>query len=416
MLPDINYDRPRTALERVIVSAVHAMKDEGYPDCTCVRRCLIWRHLLKFAAERNIDNMTAELYGEFLVARQPPVPLSERAMRRRMEPTRSAMQSLMYFATHGVWKSRFLTKTRPVLPVLFAQDLRAYLDDLENVRHLSPRTVRARQDVLEQFFVFLEGGGVIRWTDMTASQITAFFASTTHLRAVSLETRSYVLRLFFRFLLATDKVDRDWSAHVPRFRRFMDQGIPSVWPGNKVATLLNSIARKSPCGKRDYAMLLLASRLGMRSGDIRTLRLDSLRWDDERIEYVQDKTGRKATLPLTEEVGTALIDYLLHGRPRSLHREVFLRVKAPYRPLGPAMDYIIKGLCRKAKVELPSGHAGMHSLRHTLAQQLLSNETPLETIAGILGHTTLNVTRVYAKVDLKQLRTAALDPEEVYHA
>jgi integrase len=183
-----------------------------------------------------------------------------------------------------------------------------------------------------------------------------------------------------------------------------------------VDALLKSINRKSPCGKRDYAILLLAARLGMRAGDIRTLRLDSLRWDDERIEYTQGKTGRKTTLPLTEEVGTALIDYLLHGRPHSVHREVFLRAKAPYRPLSPAMDRIIKGRCRDAKVKLPPGHAGMHSLRHTLAQRLLSNETPLETIAGILGHTSLNATRVYAKVNLKQLRTAALDPEEVYHA
>jgi len=415
MLPDIDYEQPQTALECVIVRALHTMKKEGYPDCTRARHCRIWRHLIKFAAERSMHSMTAQLYEDFLEAYEAASPLMGRALQGRVAPARQAMQSLMHFATYGVWKSRFSMKTRPVLPVSFAQDLHAYLEHLHE-RHLSPRTVRARRDVVEELSVFLESEGVTNWTDMAASQITAFFASRAHLNAVSLETRSYILRLFFRFLLATGKVGRDWSVHVPCFRRPRDQAVPVVWPRSSVDALLKSINRKSPCGKRDYAILLLAARLGMRAGDIRTLRLDSLRWDDERIEYTQGKTGRKTTLPLTEEVGTALIDYLLHGRPHSVHREVFLRAKAPYRPLSPAMDRIIKGRCRDAKVKLPPGHAGMHSLRHTLAQRLLSNETPLETIAGILGHTSLNATRVYAKVNLKQLRTAALDPEEVYHA
>jgi len=412
MLPDINYDQPQTALEHVIVKALHTMRNEGYPDSTCAQRRLIWRHLLKFAAERNENSMTAQLHEEFLAAYEAAGAPTQ----RRVAPAMWAMQSLMHFATYGVWRSRFSMKPRPVLPVSFSQDLRAYLEYLKNERHLSATTLRARRDALEQFLVFLDSKGVTQWPDMAASQITAFFALATHLKAVTLEGRSYTLRLFFRFLLATGKVDRDWSAHVPCFRSFMDQAVPVVWPRSSVDALLKSVDRKSPCGKRDYAMLLLATRLGMRAGDIRSLRLDSLCWDDARIEFTQGKTGRKATLPLTEEVGMALIDYLLHGRPRSPHREVFLRAKAPYRPMVYAMDHIMRKHRREAKVKLPPGHAGMHSLRHTLAHRLLCNDTPLETIAGILGHTSLNATRVYAKVDLKQLRTAALDPEEVYHA
>jgi len=412
MFPDINFNQPQTALECLIVKALHTMENEGYPESTCAQRRLIWRHFLKFATERNVKRLTAQVQEEFLAVYEAAGSRSH----RRVAPARWAMQSLIHFATHGVWKSRFVMKSRPALPVSFAQDLSAYLEYLENERHLSPVTVRDRRDALEQFLVFLDSKGVAQWSDMMASQITAFFALATHLKAVSLEARSYTLRLFFRFLFAAGRIDRDWSANVPRFRSFMEQTVPVIWPRNSVDALLKSIDRTSPCGKRDYAMLLLAARLGMRAGDIRTLLLESLYWDDARIEFTQGKTGRKATLPLTEEVGTAIIDYLLHGRPRSRHREVFLRAKAPYRPMVYAMDHIMRKHRREAKVKLPPGHVGMHSLRHTLAQRLLSNDTPLETIAGILGHVSLNATRVYAKVDLKQLRTAALDPEEVYHA
>ena len=417
MLPDINYEQPQTALESVIVRALRTMNDEGYSDHTCTEHRLIWRHLLKFAAKRNINDVTPQLYEEFLAAHKRTRTIAGRARQKHgSAAAQQAMQSLVHFATYGVWKHRFTMKPRPALSVVFAQDLHAYLEYLVNERHLSSATVRGRRNVLEQFFLSLETKGFTEWTGLTASLITAFFTPTGHQKSVTLEVRSYALRLFFQFLFATGKVKRDWSLDVPHFRGFMDQAVPVVWPPHTVDALLQSVDRKSSCGKRNYAILLLAARLGIRASDIRALRLDSIHWNDDQIEFTQRKTGRKATLPLTEEVGKALIDYLLHGRPHSPHREVFLRIQAPFRPLGPFLRCIIKNQCRKAGITLPQGRMGLHSLRHALAQRLLFNDTPLETIADILGHTSLNATRVYAKVDLKQLRTAALDIEEVYHA
>jgi len=163
-------------------------------------------------------------------------------------------------------------------------------------------------------------------------------------------------------------------------------------------------------------MLLLACRLGMRAGDIRKLRLESLRWDDARIEYAQSKTGARVVLPLTEEIGHALTDYLIHGRPSTGRREVFLRARAPFGPLGDSLGHIIGQYRPPHKMAFPGQRAGMHSLRHTLATQLLTKDVPLETIAAILGHATLDATRTYAKVNIPQLQTAAIDTEELFHA
>jgi integrase len=192
-----------------------------------------------------------------------------------------------------------------------------------------------------------------------------------------------------------------------------------VWSQRQVAALLAAVDRSSPCGKRDYAILLLAARLGMRASDIRGLCLDHLLWDQARIEMSQTKGGGRLSLPLTEEVGAALIDYLRHGRPPTHYREVFLRVNAPFQPFAGDnnLHYIITTYRQRAGIALPAqSRRGLHSLRHSVASRLLETGTSLETISSILGHLSPESTRIYTKVDIEALRSAALDPEEVAHA
>jgi site-specific recombinase XerD len=125
------------------------------------------------------------------------------------------------------------------------------------------------------------------------------------------------------------------------------------------------------------------------------------------------------SLPLTDEIGTALIDYLKHGRPSTHYREVFLKIHAPIEPFGRdnTLHYIITTYRRRAGIALPAqSRCGLHSLRHTVASRLLEVGTSLETISSFLGHMSLESTRVYTKVDIETLRSAALDPDEVDHA
>jgi integrase len=206
---------------------------------------------------------------------------------------------------------------------------------------------------------------------------------------------------------------------LPKIRVPRDAAIPSVWDHELVIRLLAAVDRSSAKGKRDYAILLLACRLGLRAGDIRRLKLDQLHWDDSTIEVTQSKTGMPLILPLTTEVGEALIDYLKSGRPQAVHREVFLKVNPPFDPFGADsnLHYIVTYWRRLARVKFRTAQKrGMHSLRHTLATRLLEKGTPFPTIAEILGHTSLESTRIYAKADVEALRNVALDPEEVNHA
>jgi len=206
---------------------------------------------------------------------------------------------------------------------------------------------------------------------------------------------------------------------VPKVRLRQDARIPSVWRKEDVEALLATVDRGSPVGKRDYAILLLAARLGLRVGDIRDLRLDDINWEKSQIKVIQAKTGVHLHLPLTEEVGNAIIDYLRHGRPPTEQRVIFLRHNAPFEPFGPEnnLHHIITAYRQRAGIKLPElCKRGLNALRHSVASRLLEVGTPLQEISHIMGHLSLDTTRIYTKVDIENLRRVALDPEDVRYA
>ena len=165
-------------------------------------------------------------------------------------------------------------------------------------------------------------------------------------------------------------------------------------------------------------MLLLASRLGLRVGDLRRLKLDDLDWEASTVTVAQAKTGAALTLPVSEEVGEALIDYLRFGRPAVEHREVFLKLKPPLGPFSynNHLYHVVGHWRRAAGIEFRTQQRqGFHSLRHTLATHLLREQTPINVISDILGHATSASTFIYAKADTETLRGAALDTEGMHH-
>ncbi len=226
------------------------------------------------------------------------------------------------------------------------------------------------------------------------------------------------MRGFLQFLLLRGILQRDLSHVLPKIRIPRDATIPSVWDPELLVRLLKVVDRSSPKGKRDYAILLLACRLGLRLGDIRTLTLDNLNWEAATIEITQSKTLAPLCLPLTEEVGESLIDYLKSGRPPTDQREVFLTLTPPFLPFSETdnLHRIVKHWKDLAGIHFRTKQRhGLHSLRHTLATQLLREQTPFHVIAEILGHATTASTLIYAKADVEALRTAALNTEEVRH-
>lgn len=271
---------------------------------------------------------------------------------------------------------------------------------------------------ITRFFRFLIASGVKDISGVSPSRISDFAASQVH---YSPKTTAHILtniRMLLRFLYLREYLPEDLSGVVPRVRYYQTR-IPSVWKSDDVEKILAVVDRANPCGKRDYAMILLAARLGVRIGDIREMRLEHLRWDTGNIEMSQSKTGQPLVLPILDDVGWALIDYLKHGRPPAQCSEVFVRHNAPFGPLGSSNNIhnVISKYFRLAGVPIPRGKRhGLHSLRHTLASRLLEQHVPLTTISEIMGHLTSRSTRMYVKINVEALRDCALDPEELIDA
>jgi integrase len=190
--------------------------------------------------------------------------------------------------------------------------------------------------------------------------------------------------------------------------------IPSVWDPGEVARIVEAIDRGNPCGKRDYAIILLITRLGLRGVDVRRLEFADFDWPGNRLFVTQAKTGHRVQLPLLKEVGWAVIDYIRHGRPACDCPQVFVRHLAPVGPFSD-QDHLHQILVKHARVaHVPVSEKrrhGMHSLRHSLATRLMEGGTPVEQIADILGHQSVQSTGVYLKSSLGLLERCALDPD-----
>jgi integrase/recombinase XerD len=203
----------------------------------------------------------------------------------------------------------------------------------------------------------------------------------------------------------------DLPGKVPNVSYRRDARIPSAFPKKDVRKILEAVDRGNPIGKRDYAILLLASKLGIRSGDIRNLKFSNIHWEKNTIQLTMSKTRKQITFPLLEDIVLAIIDYLKYGRPQSVSDIIFLRHIAPIHMLASStMTCIAKRYINLAGIYAkPKQSQGLHALRHSLASTLLEDGAPLPVISEILGNTNSRTTGIYLKIDLKQLRKCALE-------
>jgi integrase/recombinase XerD len=186
--------------------------------------------------------------------------------------------------------------------------------------------------------------------------------------------------------------------------------MPSIPRGiapDQVRRLLSQIDRSNAIGRRDYAILLLLARLGLRSGEVAFLELEDIDWKGGCLS-VRGKAGRRTQLPVPKDVGDAIVAYLRHGRPGSASRRVFLRAKAPVRGFLTqcAVGTIVRHALLRHGIEAPT--TGAHQFRHGLATEMLRQGASLTDIGGLLGHKSPETTKIYTKVDLDALRTLAL--------
>jgi site-specific recombinase XerD len=276
----------------------------------------------------------------------------------------------------------------------------------------SASTVRTYGTLAGEFVAFVGTRGGLARCD--AGAVEAFVATLTGYQVKTVEQKLRAVRSFIRFAAADGLLDAAVLDAVPAVRASKQARVPSVWDPGHVAWILDAIDRSDPCGKRDYAIILLITRLGLRGIDVTRLEFADFDWPGNWLCVMQAKTTHRVQLPLLKEVGWAVIDYIRHGRPVCDCPQVFIRHLAPIGPFSD-QDHLHQILVKHARVaHVPISEKrrhGMHSLRHTLATKLMEDGTPVEQIADILGHQSTQSTGVYLKSSLGLLAKCALDPD-----
>ena len=413
---DVARDRP---LGQLVADALDQLEKLGYSRRSQRRYRTIWQRLIAFSHQRDLgDTFSEDLAMRFMDAyrlRADEAIEPKEGWRRHVV---FCIRVLAAFARDGRIERCRTNLQKLQIPPAMKKPLCDYEIYGRDRLYLRPSTLSLRIRELAIFLGFLGSRNLETFDELQPADLSAFVIWRPHLRPKTIARILSDVRSFLKFLTLKGVLQRDFSAVLPTIRVPQDAAIPSVWDPELLARLLNAVDRSSPRGKRDYAILLLACRLGLRLGDIRALRLENLNWEAAIIDIIQSKTGAPLQLPLTEEVGEALIDYLRAGRPQTERREVFLKLTPPFAPFSENNNLyqIVTHWRELAGIAFRSKHRhGLHSLRHTLATELLRAETPFHVISEILGHATTTSTLIYAKADVEALRSAALDTEEMAH-
>ena len=221
----------------------------------------------------------------------------------------------------------------------------------------------------------------------------------------SLDTVKRCIKRFHKFLFAVGKASEDFQA-VFSFTVPTEHKLKKPADLDEVAQVLSSINRETTIGKRDYAIILLAVVTGIRSVDITELTFDKIDWINGEIVVIQSKTNQSVALPLTTDVGQALQDYILNGRPRSTLPNIFLRTKSPFLQMGRTLPYQIYNGYRQ-KLGLPK--SPFHGLRRAVGSNMVISGVPVTTVAQVLGHSSIEPTKQYISLDSVHLKECALD-------
>ena len=406
-------NQPKTTIQEAVNLVLEDMKRLDYASFTIGQYRYCYNGLVRYMENNGERYYTAEIglgyieekFGikaEGFFGTQPP----------NVSYTMRALQVLWDYIEYG----SMVVKIRPgkkefICPIQFKNEYAAHENEIQ--KH-TPMSRQSHIGTIKKFLIFLNDAGIKTSSGITIEHILKFITSYSGCSTRYLATIVSVLKGYLKMLLAKGFISCDLTIGLPKIKITRGGFLPSSWKKEDVQKMLATIDRNNPEGKRDYAILLIITRLGLRVGDIRNLKLSSLNWSRKEITIITQKTKQPHTMPIFDDIGWALIDYLKNGRPKTTSGNVFIRHKAPYNAFSDfnSLNRMLGRRMNRAGVKVV-GKQGLHSLRSTLARVMLENGAPLPVVSEALTHQNIQTTSIYVHIDFEGLKRCALDPEEV---
>lgn len=381
------------------------MQKKGYSPLTMRGLENVWDALLRYASTVPATSFDEKFREEFLRA--------EYGFRMDLEYTMyrvsRALELLKNYIEFGVVTGfskkglhEFIDGYRPLMTA-FA--------DGEARRGLAEGSMKSLWSRLYRLHLFFIDKGADTFDTVTRDMINDFIKYLAPYSTTYVSENLRMLRRLCLYAFQNNYHSEDLSGCVPFVKNSRQQRLPAVFTEDETAKILSSFDRENPMGKRNYAIFLLAARMGLRSCDIKALEFGFINWTEKTVSFTQKKTKKYLTLPLPDDVGWAIIDYLKNGRPVSDSKYVFIQHTPPYGQYKDLRNVLVKQM-RKAGIETPANkRIGMHCFRHSLATAMLENGVPLPVISQTLGHADIASTEVYLRINISQLRLCALEVE-----
>jgi len=405
-MDNLAYNLPITEL---IANLDAYMVQNGYAPSTMRRFRQAWNALKNLSLQEGSIYFTKEL-GYKLLREHYHIEPYDLNMSDFKKHTRRAVMLLLEYQISG-------TIAKPNLrfdhsfPENYAEIGKSYLSHLKNDCHLRDSTIRNHSIRILKAFQFFESHGINSVAEVSEDCITSYIMTFAGLTREYIRGVVQTIKAFFDFAFSEGITTTQFS--FPFISTYKDRKIPEYYTGEEIRSILNAVDRANPLGKRNYAMILLAARCGFRISDIINLKLNNIDFTQNTISIIQTKTSKPLVLDLLPDVGWAIIDYLKYGRPDIDSNYVFLRHTIPYREFssGENLEYVIRRYANSAGITKDSGkkNSSFHMLRYGLASDLLQKNVSLTTISGVLGHSELNVTTKYTKLDTRNLKDCALE-------
>lgn len=294
----------------------------------------------------------------------------------------------------------------------FKMELDSYLCYSRNIKFNSERTIFMKKKETLDFICFLEKNNIYSFNNLNDKIIISFIDNYDNKLRNKRISMCWNLRELLKYLYEENILDKYYAYLIPIIKREKQVKVPTVFEKNDVIKIIEQLKQDKVytlAGRRNYAMILIAAKTGLRISDIKNLKYENIDWKNNTFNIIQYKTKQSLTIPFTNDIGEAIIDYIKLERPfkmKSKQEEIFLRHKYPYVKLSNNFYLydVVTTSAEKANVDLSKyNKKGIHSFRFTIATEMLNNEIPINIISSTLGHCNIKTTNNYLKVDIKHL-------------
>ncbi len=388
------------------------MEENGFTPTTVTCYMRTWRSIYNFGISKGISCYSAELAEQYMLEKyhvsMGETQLNGETLTPYMQQKTRAIKALTDFMLHS-----FVPKTTHGLkiewPDCYESLCKGFLDELKS-NGLADSTLRKHEIDLFRFVTFLNSRDISP-EKIEAANIYDYFKTMAHYSKSALACSKSTISRSLTYFFKQGVVSTDLSAFVPKIHYYAKAKIDKVWAEDEIEKMLNTIDRANPVGKRDYAIMAIAANLGLRTSDIINLTIENFDWNQSCISLVQKKTGEPLTLPIPEQIGKAVIDYWMNGRPKTVANELFVQHTLPYQRLTNGSIYhMFNKYYESSGITAPDTRQhGLHSLRHSLASRLLEKNVPVNVISNILGHVDSNSAKSYLQIDIEKLRQCSLE-------